>query len=159
MTSIYDQEAHLPIQNSLEHLTVFCDNIFGAMNSVILDLGKLTGNISQLISSCADFSRLSISDQLDLYRKLSTYISMIDKSIDYLVLSLDVVQDVLSQYVGDIPIEYLDKFGSMDSNVQSYMGRVRVLIDIFRDMENGLFMRGIINGTLPILISEQLQLA
>lgn len=154
LTDIYSAKAEVDISNSPEHLGIFCDNILGAMSSVVGDLSKLIANINQLIASSSNFSNLSIIDQLSLYRNLSTYISMLDKSVEYLVLNLDVVQDVFNQYLGIIPAEYMNTYLSLDSQLMSYINRAKVLIEIYRDLENGLLLRGVINDLSPDLITE-----
>lgn len=154
LTDIYDANAEAEISNSAEHLGIFCENILGAMSSVVGDLSNLIGNINQLIASCSNFSSLSIMDQLSLYRNLSTYICMLDRSVEYLVLNLDIIQDVFNQYVGIIPNEYMDTYLSLDSQLMSYINRAKLLISIYRDMENGLLLRGVINDLSPDLITE-----
>jgi hypothetical protein len=154
LTDLYDAKAEVDISNSPEHLAIFCDNILGAMSNILGDLSKLIGNINQLIASCSNFSSLSNMDQLSLYRNLSTYICMLDKSVEYLVLNLDIVQDVFNQYLGIVPNEFMKTYLSLDSQLMSYINRAKVLIAIYRDLENGLLLRGIINDLSPDLITE-----
>lgn len=131
-----------------------CETSFRVFNEEILpNVFALSGIISNLIEGC-EISSLSITDQLSLYQKLSFYLPILDKSVDYLILNLDVLQDIFNGCTDMVTDNYLDEFKSINEKISEFINLFKSLAEVFRDLENGLLMRNLINNPLPDFVNE-----
>ena len=128
--------------------------LFRVFNEDILpNVFALIGIISNFIDGC-DISSLSIADQLSLYKKLAFYLPILDISVDFMILNLDVIQDTFNSYTGIIPDNYVTEFAYIDAKVGEFTNLFKSFVNVYRDLENGLFMRNLINKPLPDFVCE-----
>lgn len=152
-TNMYD--ANMDSNISLDNFTYVCDIFFRVFNEDILPcVFTLRGIISNIIDGC-NISSLSIADQLSLYRKLSYYLPIKDRSLDYMFLNLDVLQDIFNKYTGTIPDDYyVNEFAFINAKVNEFANLFKSLVNVYRDLENGLYMRNLINEPQPDFVHE-----
>jgi hypothetical protein len=78
----------------------------------------------------------------------------LDRGVDYMILNLDVLQDTFNSYSGTIPDSYITEFASIDAKVGEFTNLYKSFVNLFRDLENGLLMRNLINNPLPDFVCE-----
>lgn len=151
-TNMYGENMHLNM--SFSNFTFICDTFFQVFNDDILpNVFALIGIISNFIDGC-DINSLSTADQLSLYRKLAFYLPILDRSVDLMVLNLDILQDTFNNYTGTISDNYITEFASIDAKVGEFTNLFNSLVKVFRDLENGLLMRNLINDPQADFLHE-----
>ncbi len=120
---------------------------------ILPNVFSLIGIIPNIIDGC-NINSLPITDQLSLYRKLAFFLHMLDRSVDFMILNLDVLQDTFNSYTGTIPDSYITEFASIDAKVCEFTYLYKSFVNLFRDLENGLLMRNLINNPLPDFLCE-----
>lgn len=140
---------------SFDNFTFVCDTFFRVYNENILPkVFAFMGIISKLRDGCCNICSLSMADQLSLYRKLSFYLPIMDRSVDFMILNLYAIQDTFNNYTGIIPGNYITEFASINAKVSEFTNFFKSLVNIYRDLENGLLMRNLINNPQPDFVNE-----
>lgn len=151
-TNLYGANMHLNM--SFSNFTFVCVTFSRVFNEEILpNVFASIGIISNIIDGC-NISSWSITDQLSLYKKLAFLLPILDRGVDYMILNLDVLQDTFNSYSGTIPDSYITEFASIDAKVGEFTNLYKSFVNLFRDLENGLLMRNLINNPLPDFVCE-----
>lgn len=120
----------------------YLDNQIGVVNNIVRGL---TG---------VDLNSIPVERVLSVYQELGPVITTLDALANHLNFVLDMVQDTCNNYDGLFFSEFVDSFRSINEKSNMYIDRVRSLIVIYRRIENGLYLKGLINEITPVFPSE-----
>lgn len=138
-----------------DEFTDLCAFLFYRFNDASSYLVALTGTADNLIRALSvDLNSMPIQELLSLYRQLGVVIIGMDNLVDHLSFILDMVQDTCNNYDGEFYVEFIDSFRSINDKLNAYSSYVRSVITIYRNIENGLLIRGLINDLKPDFYCE-----
>lgn len=143
----------LDFNNMIANLLV---SLNGSLSTLTDSTGVLDTYATALNRGVVHF--LSPRTLLILYDQLHILINHLDQIAYSLTLQLDVIQDIINQYLGELSPENLDSFRNINDQINNYIRRVQYFVDVFRDFENGLLLRGYINDISPDFLCESIHL-
>lgn len=92
------------------------------------------------------------------YDQLHILVSHLDETVSSLNLLLDIIQDTIDNYPEGISVELVDEFRSINNEINDYVRHVQSFIEVFRNLENGLLLRGYINDIAGSFACESIHL-
>lgn len=134
--------------------------IFGELRDSIRIISESRG-VLESYSTAINRGVLSVISPLTAitwYAQLYILVSLLDQTVYSLNLLLDVIQDIIDNFPDGISVDLVEEFRSINNELNDYIRHVQNFIEVFRNLENGLLLRGYIQDIAGNFSCESIHL-